>query len=805
MTMNGRARLPAVFAALLAAMAWSCAGKDGINGTNGAAGATGDTGAPGADGQAGKPGDPGPQGDPGVPGLSTGVALTIQNVAVAADGTVSVNFKLTDKQGQPLDVKGVYSTGTAVPRFGLVRLPTPAAGEAVGQYETLTRTTNSNNRVVPGMLNTSNANTGTVTEVTPRSGVYTYAFPSTVKIDAANRADTHTLFVQISRQLDPLDRSTRFVQNVSKDFVPNGNAVTVTRQVVTTEACNQCHNPLAIHGGGRRDVKLCGVCHNKDLGDSDPKLRSFDFPFFAHAIHSRQNLGADGDFSEVTYPKPLNDCATCHGDATHGSQAFSNANAVACTGCHSYLKFDGSAPITCNVQGQWPDTTPCNHVLGKTADSKCTVCHDTVEMQSRHETKAVFWNFANDPKDAKAGINPSKNPIVTARIDAVSIDKNVPTFTFTIWTSYDGGPAQPRDLLKNPLQTARFVYGMSAAGAKAIEYVKNGTFRVPNIPSTRNPEGCGPAPAPSCTTEPGWLGRDPPLPVSTGTPGQYTWTPATLIEGSLVPARLPADDGLNPKGAYAGSDTVAFELDTAEGDELIPYYVETRGVSSNVFFWRIDNKNSGTTKPLTRRKIVDDAKCFACHGWPNGEVGFGFHHAGSRNNVQGCAFCHNALTTNGLTSALPAAGVTEIRSDQSIQLSVMIHKIHTGAESADPTWTYFGRGGPLERATYPGTLIDCDQCHVTPSSPSSSVWGLPLDAAVFPTTKTAELTCTSTECDPTRTMLTPRTTAVCASCHDSAAAQGHMQQNVVGTTETCDVCHGLGKGADVRRVHVAAP
>jgi OmcA/MtrC family decaheme c-type cytochrome len=766
MTMNGRARLPAVFAALLAAMAWSCAGKDGTNGTNGANGANG---AAGADGQPGSTGQPGVQGDPGAPGqvgagLSTGLAFTINSVAVAADGTVKVDFNMADDQKQAIDNKGVYSAGVAAPRFGLARLETPEAGGAVQQYATITRSSSGG----PTMMNTANSGTGTLTEVAPRSGHYIYAFPDTVKIAATDIAKTHTLFVQVSRQLDPLDSSTRFVKNVTHDFVPNGTEPAVTRQVVTTESCNQCHNPLAIHGGGRRDVKLCAVCHNKDLGD-------FDLPFFVHAIHSRQNLGASGDFSEVTYPKPLNDCATCHGDAAHGSQAFSNANAAACTGCHTYLKFDGSAPITCNVQGQWPDTTPCNHVLQKTADSKCTTCHDSVEMESRHEARPAFWNLANTPPN-KPDVS-GKDPIVKTKIDAVTFDANrVPTFTFTITTSYNGGPDEPRDLLAKPLQTIRVSWATSLAGAKAVEYVTVQSSQRFSIP------GWPPVAATAV------------LPVSTGTPGQFRWT---------APSALPAADAAGTP--FPPSQTFAFAIETAEGDEFEPFVIELRGITSPVFFWRLDNQNSGSNKPLARRKIVDDAKCFACHGQPNGETGFGFHHAGSRNNVQACAFCHDAVTTN--KTGIVATAAAETRLDQSLQLSVMVHKLHVGAATRDPfNWQYYGRSGsPLERATYPGELLDCDQCHVTPSAANSSVWGLPLNAAVSPTTKSIWYDCNTGGCTATSTVLTPRTTAVCGSCHDSAAAQGHMQQNTVGTTETCDVCHGLGKGADVRRLHVAAP
>lgn len=732
MRRTGAGRLTAIFAALLAAVLWSCAGSDGKNGVNG------------QDGQDGQDGLPGGSGSPGT-GLSTGVKFIVNGVAVAQDGTVTVDFKMTDDQGAALDNMGVYSKGTAKPRFGLGRLD--AAG---AQYVTLSRSSSGG----PTMFNTANANTGTVTESPARSGHYTYVFPAKYT-SMVGASQTHTVFVQVSRQIDMLDPATRYVANVSHDFVPaGGNAPTVSREVVTTAACNQCHNPLAIHGGGRRDVKLCGVCHQADLGN-------FNLPFFVHAIHSRQDLGSDGNFKEVTYPKQLGECTACHGGAANGEQYKTNPNAVACTGCHTYLKFDGSALTACKVSDGWGDGKACNHILSQTDSSKCAVCHDSASIQATH-SPPIYWNLANNPPNV---VNTNaKNPVVSSKIDKVSIDANrVPTFTFTVWTSFDGAKPVPRNLATNPLQTIRISYGMSMAGAKGIEYVRNGRFSIP-----------------------GWPGTAQPYPQATAVAGQYTWTATTA---------LPATD-LNGV-AYTGADTVAFAIESAEGDEFAPYEIEIKGITSPVFFWRLDNANSGTTVPLKRRVVVEDAKCLACHGEE-----FGFHHAGSRNNVQACGFCHNAVTTNG-TTPVPATGSIV---DQSIQLSVMVHKIHTGSASADPSWDYYGRSGnKLERATYPGNLLDCAQCHVTPSSPANSVWGLPLNAAVAATTTTKVL---AAGVDPT-IVTTPRTVAVCGSCHDADAAKAHMTQYVVkvgaADTETCDVCHASGRQYDVRKLHVKAP
>ena len=47
------------------------------------------------------------------------------------------------------------------------------------------------------------------------------------------------------------------------DFVPNGAAVTATRNIVVTATCKKCHGPeFAGHGGDRVTVEGCNACHS---------------------------------------------------------------------------------------------------------------------------------------------------------------------------------------------------------------------------------------------------------------------------------------------------------------------------------------------------------------------------------------------------------------------------------------------------------------------------------------------------------------------------------------------------------------
>ncbi|MFX6876783.1 hypothetical protein ABTH39_19665, partial [Acinetobacter baumannii] len=73
------------------------------------------------------------------------------------------------------------------------------------------------------------------------------------------------------------------------NFVPNGSGVKTVRQVVATEACNSCHNPLFGHGGSRIKVELCIICHTPQTTNPDTQL-SMDMPVLIHKLHMGANL-----------------------------------------------------------------------------------------------------------------------------------------------------------------------------------------------------------------------------------------------------------------------------------------------------------------------------------------------------------------------------------------------------------------------------------------------------------------------------------------------------------------------------------
>ena len=86
-------------------------------------------------------------------------------------------------------------------------------------------------------------------------GVYTYTFATAFPADY-DKTVTHTVAMYGSRNLSEFDLGTQY-DNVDYSWVPNGSPVTVVRDVVRTETCNKCHDPLAEHGAA--GAKCCSV------------------------------------------------------------------------------------------------------------------------------------------------------------------------------------------------------------------------------------------------------------------------------------------------------------------------------------------------------------------------------------------------------------------------------------------------------------------------------------------------------------------------------------------------------------------
>jgi OmcA/MtrC family decaheme c-type cytochrome len=239
-----------------------------------------------------------------------------------------------------------------------------------------------------------------------------------------------------------------------------------------------------------------------------------------------------------------------------------------------------------------------------------------------------------------------------------------------------------------------------------------------------------------------------------------------------------------------------------------------------------------------RRAIVDKTKCESCHEQLGQAPVF---HSGERNDPTACAFCHtpNEINDGNQTANAGWPGAT----------NTFIHGIHGASKRSVPfTWAgwHFTSTDNASNIEYPGILKNCEACHlagtvnmsatanaaavpnmlyttasagnsttittagsggtdatwsISPWINSATDYGLPASVSI---------TGTVTEAATTTLVNSPMASA-CFACHDTALAKAHMESNggsvyearstAILKTETCLVCHGAGRLADVAVVH----
>ena len=305
--------------------------------------------------------------------LRPGLNVKIVDVTIPADRKPVVTLTITDNGGQGLDRTGALTPGTVSISHMFAYIPN-GASQYVSYYTRTQGPTPSTSPVVGATaVQAGTSNTGTY--VDKGNGTYTYTFAVALPADYDTSA-THTYGLYATRNLRTFGLSL-YVSNQTKDFVPNGSAVTKIRDVVSLAACNQCHDPLAAHGEtGRRYIKVCILCHTTQTVDPDTG-NTVDMKVMAHKIHMGNQLPSVkagknyiiigngqsvNDFSTVGFPRDMRSCTTCHKDATQANNWMLNPTRDACGSCHDTINW----------------VTGVNHAGGKALDDKdcaTATCH----------------------------------------------------------------------------------------------------------------------------------------------------------------------------------------------------------------------------------------------------------------------------------------------------------------------------------------------------------------------------------------------------------------------------------------------
>ncbi|HVW83869.1 MAG TPA: OmcA/MtrC family decaheme c-type cytochrome, partial [Bryobacteraceae bacterium] len=294
--------------------------------------------------------------------LRPGLNIQISSGSIAADGTITVVYTVADPQNLPLDINGVYTPGPLSIRYVAAYIPK-------SQSQFVAYTTTTTNGAATGMVTIAGTDSGGVLSQLD-SGKYQYVF-KTKAPSGFDASATTRIGVYGTRNMSAFGIPNNYSTAVYT-FVPNGASVTQVRDIVRTTACNGCHDQLSAHGGGRRAVELCIMCHTPQ--SVDPRTGNpVDFKVFIHKLHMGSQLPSviagkpyvvnNVDFSTVVFPADPRRCEMCHDQKSGALQAgnyLTKPSAAACGSCHDDVNF---------ATGQ-------NHPGGpQPSDNLCANCH----------------------------------------------------------------------------------------------------------------------------------------------------------------------------------------------------------------------------------------------------------------------------------------------------------------------------------------------------------------------------------------------------------------------------------------------
>jgi OmcA/MtrC family decaheme c-type cytochrome len=578
---------------------------------------------------------------------------------------------------------------------------------------------------------------GTTQESAIGEYIYTFRTKATGKAGGAFDPDvTHRIVAYGSRNLTEFDLGTDRASHVV-DFLPNGGKVTTTHDIIENATCNKCHDDVRFHGGSRVGYDTCVACHTTQTTDPDTG-NTVDMKQMTHRIHMGKQLPsviAGKPYQIIGNAQSVNDYST----------VVMPSNISRCEVCHdpksgatqadAWMKNPSRAACgSCHDDVNF--ASGAGHVnLPQVDDKQCSQCHIP---QGELEYDASIKNAHIVATDA-----PSRPGVA---VDIIKVDDGVagknPTVTFSI-----------KDGAGNGLTMAQMTGGSNRIGlvmaGPTSDYGAT-DFGV----ATKGYVAENPVPTAKCSPD-----------------GTCSYTFAKAI---------PAD----AKGSFA------IGIEARRTHVILPGTTKETstnyGAVNKVKYFSVDGS---TLQP--RRQVVTTAKCNACHA----DLSL---HGGNRNQVEQCVLCHNTNETDAARRAIATVADEKAKPAQSVNMALMIHKIHTGEKMHSEfktQYTVVGYGGTpydFTEVRYPamtpsggvGDTAKCDMCHVNNSE------------AVFPQGKNPIV-------DP-QGLLTPApaTTSACTACHQTKSALAHAQANTDGKFgESCDVCHGTGKDFDVNKAH----
>jgi OmcA/MtrC family decaheme c-type cytochrome len=617
------------------------------------------------------------------------------------------------------------------------------------------------------------------------------------------------------------------------------------------------------HGGNRNETRYCVVCHTdqRKYGQAEATYNAGtlafsgntyrvdgravgDMPNHIHKTHmgkllAKQNYNyANVLYNEIGFPQDLRNCTKCHdGSATSTAKTAQGDNwklapsRVACGACHDGINFTTGMGVTIADAAQGlKATTSFNGFAhgGQSAqdDSQCATCHTPgnidivhtpVTPPSAQNALLVTGGNANT-NSAWIASNTSRLPTGAIKVsyEIQSVSRNSSKRPVMVFRWLQNGSPVPINAFAtastNPATGQKEMWD-GFMGAPSAYFV----YAVPQDGIT--------APADFNASVSGYL-RNIWNGSATGTgagtltgPDVNGWYTVTLT-GVTIP-----DNAVMLTGGLGYSYNVTSTQPLTQTN-LSDYPVSNPTATGQTnkaggLIVIAPNAQKVASGYTARRPIVEDARCNACHQELGTFTEDAFH-AGQRNDGTTCSWCHNPNRTSSGWSA---------------DSTSFVHAIHGGAKrqtafnwhATSPTENFSG-------VQFPGVLKDCETCHL----PGTYNFQTPASAAAWPnrpyrTVATGTFSATytnspyiatginygagyavnaatgvATDAAASTLVISPLTTQ-CFSCHDSSLARAHMEANgasiykprstALATTETCMVCHDVGRVADIKAAH----
>jgi OmcA/MtrC family decaheme c-type cytochrome len=671
--------------------------------------------------------------------VAPGLTITVNSASISSTGVISVTYTLTDPNGLGLDIAGVTTPGAI--SLSYIAATIPNSQEQYTAY-----TTRAASGTLLGTIQQPGADSGGTRTALATGGQYQYTF-ATKAPSGFDATATHTIGIYGSRNLTAYSLPINYA-SATFNFVPNGAKVTHTRDVIETASCNACHDQLSAHGGSRRGMNMCVLCHTPQ--NSDPNTGdSMDSKVFFHKLHMGASLpsviaGETGscaqasctttpytpavnsfgsfNFSTVVFPATPGDprdCQVCHSQTTGAAQktAFlTNPTRVACGSCHDNVNF----------------TTGANHPGGpQFDDAQCATCH-------------VPQGTDFDASILGAHVVPTSSSLLSGL--AVNITKvtggvagAAPTVYFTVLNN----AKQPV-----PLSQLSSISFTMAGPTSDYGYTIFGNN----------------------TSTPGYV-TESASKASCDNNGNciYTFT-------NIVP---PKSTGTYAIGVEA-RETQTIMADTA-GTQSITY-----GAPNVVTYFSVDG-----SPVAPRRAVVALANCNGCH--QTLQV-----HGALRNNTEYCVMCHNPSNTDASVRVNATLASDKAAPPEGINFNLLVHRIHYGInmQASNRSYVVVGFGGShndFSSTLFPamgptGAATDtqnCSLCHVNGTEQNNLT-----------------LTGLHAVTDPQGPInpIQPFSSA-CTGCHLDIPTAVHTLTNTTALGEACAVCHSSGAIEAVDKAH----